>query len=82
METYVPIAVRLAEANVQVSEQLFYASFEQEAKQRIPRDPDDGHTVALTLALGIDIWTQDRNFLGCGAETWTTDTSLRWLGGE
>ena len=70
------LAVRLAEMNVQVMEQPFYASFQLEASRRIPRDPDDWHTVALALAFGADIWTQDKDFLGCGVATWTTDTLL------
>ena len=63
------LVVRLAEANVQVMEQPFYVSFESEALQRIPRDPDDWHTVALALTLNANIWTQDKDFLGCGVAT-------------
>lgn len=74
------VSIRLAEANVQVMEESFYATFEKEAKQRIPRDPDDWHTVALALTLSADIWTQDKDFLGCGVATWTTDTLLARLG--
>lgn len=76
------LAVRLAEANVHVMEQPLYASFEHEARQRIPRDPDDWPIVALALALDADIWTQDGDFLGCGVATWTTDTLLRRLEGQ
>ena len=60
-------------------EQAIYASFEQDARERIPRDPDDWPTVALALFLGVDIWTQDKDFLGCGVATWTTDTLLARL---
>ena len=69
-------AIDFAEAYVQVIAQSFYISFEQTARPRIPRDPDDWHTVALALALSADIWTQDKDFLGCGVATWTTDTLL------
>ena len=68
--------IQLAEVYVEVVTQTFYASSEQEARRRIPRDPDDWHTVALALSLSADIWTQDKDFLGCGVATWTTDTLL------
>ena len=74
-------AVQLAEAYVQIVPQTYYVSFEKTARRRVPRDPDDWHTVALALALSADIWTQDGDFLGCGVATWTTDTLLMQLGG-
>ncbi len=73
------LAIDLAEANVQAIGQALYALFEQDARRRIPRDPDDWHTVALALTLGADIWTQDKDFLGCGVATWTTDTLVAQL---
>jgi hypothetical protein len=42
-----------------------YAAREDEARWRIPR-------VAA-------IWTHDRDFLGCGGATWTTETLLARL---
>lgn len=68
------LAVRLAEASAQVVARPLYAALEDEARRRIPRDPDDWPTVALALRLGAAIWTQDGDFLGCGVATWTTDT--------
>ncbi len=56
-----------------------YADYEVLALARIPRDPDDWHTVALALAEGADIWTYDADFLGCGIATWSTDTLLAHL---
>jgi predicted nucleic acid-binding protein len=44
------------------------------ARRRIPRDPNDWPTVALALALGADILTNDHDFLGCGCPTWTFET--------
>jgi len=52
---------------------------EIEAKERIPRDPDDWHTVALAIHLNTAIWTQDNDFLGCGCPCWTTDTLISHL---
>lgn len=59
--------------------QIEYGYLEIEAKERIPRDPDDWHTVALAIHLGIAIWTQDNDFLGCGCPCWTTDTLISHL---
>jgi predicted nucleic acid-binding protein len=43
-----------------------------EATWRIPRDPTDTPTVALALALDCGIWTNDRDFFGCGLPVWST----------
>ena len=56
--------------------QIEYGYLEIEAKERIPRDPDDWHTVALAIHLDAAIWTQDNDFLGCGCPCWTTDTLI------
>lgn len=64
----------IAEARVSRVPALAYEHLRQEALARIPRDPEDWHTVALALALGADIWTTDGDFLGCGVATWTTET--------
>jgi predicted nucleic acid-binding protein len=44
-----------------------------EATWRIPRDPLDVPTVALALAFECGIWTNDRDFFGCGLPVWSTD---------
>lgn len=64
---------------VSVIPDTVYAHLEDEARYRIPRDPDDWHTVALALALDADIWTGDSDFLGCGVATWTTGTLIAHL---
>ena len=53
-----------------------YQSFEEEARKRIPRDPNDWEAIALALALPAAIWTEDYDFFGCGCPTWTTQTLL------
>jgi predicted nucleic acid-binding protein len=58
---------------------VVYDFHETVARSRIPRDPDDWHTVALALASDAAIWTADADFLGCGIATWTTDTLLAHL---
>ncbi|WP_017295656.1 PIN domain-containing protein [Geminocystis herdmanii] len=53
-----------------------YQHLENKAKNLIPRDPNDWETVAISLLLGIDIWTKDCDFIGCGRATWTTETLI------
>lgn len=55
-----------------------YMMHEDEARRRIT-DPDDWHTVALALRFGLDIWTNDNHFLGCGVATWTSESLRRRL---
>ena len=56
-----------------------YRERETEARDRVPRDPNDWPTVALALSLGIGIWTNDYDFFGCGIPVWTTQTLLTHL---
>jgi predicted nucleic acid-binding protein len=72
-------AIALAEAKVVIVPHEVYSDYETVARNRIPRDPNDWFTVALALALVAAIWTLDRDFLGCGIATWTTDTLLAHL---
>jgi predicted nucleic acid-binding protein len=53
-----------------------YQQHEAEARDRIPRDPNDWPTVALAMALGSGIWTIDGDFFGCGVPLGTTQTLL------
>lgn len=51
-----------------------YLAFESIARKRIDqRDTDDWPVLAVALALGCPIWTEDTDFFGCGVATWTTD---------
>jgi predicted nucleic acid-binding protein len=56
-----------------------YASLEQVATERVPRDQRDWPTVALAMALDAGILTGDNDFLGCGCPTWTVETLRREL---
>ncbi|ACK73966.1 conserved hypothetical protein (plasmid) [Gloeothece citriformis PCC 7424] len=50
-----------------------YGSFKQEALNRISeRDEKDWSIVALALAFGCPIWTEDQDFFGIGIATWRT----------
>jgi predicted nucleic acid-binding protein len=59
---------------VQAVDAETYQSFEHLARRRIARrDQDDWPVLAVALALGCAIWTEDADFFGCGVATWTTD---------
>ena len=50
-----------------------YVEFEAEARERLrDRDEEDWPVLAIALALGCDIWTEDADFFGTGVATWTT----------
>ena len=50
-----------------------YIGFKQEALSRISeQDEKDWSLVALALAFGCPIWTEDRDFFGTGIATWRT----------
>lgn len=51
-----------------------YSSHKLMARLRMQsRDIDDWPVAALALVTGFPIWTEDRDFFGCGIATWTTD---------
>lgn len=50
-----------------------YGVFRQEALNRIrERDEKDWSIIALALAFGCSIWTEDQDFFGTGIATWRT----------
>jgi predicted nucleic acid-binding protein len=58
---------------VQLVDVSLYEEYEQPARERIKRDPDDWPIIAVALLLGIPIWTEDQDFFGTGMPVWTTD---------
>jgi predicted nucleic acid-binding protein len=59
---------------VQTVELETYAPMEAIARQRMARrDEDDWPILAAALAWQCPIWTEDKDFFGCGVATWTTD---------
>jgi len=69
-------------ANTDVVQPSGYTSLLDEARRRIPPDPNDAPTVALALALNCCIWTADRDFFGCGVPVWITETLQAHLAAE
>jgi predicted nucleic acid-binding protein len=58
-----------------------YSVYESDARERLDRrDPNDWPAGALALALKCPIWTEDKDFFGCGIATWTTDRVEIYLG--
>jgi predicted nucleic acid-binding protein len=69
-------AMSIIENHLMLVEKSSYSHLETEARNRIPRDPDDWPTVAVALEMDAAIWTQDCDFLGCDCPTWMTETLL------
>lgn len=65
--------LNLLKKRVTVIPEAIFAALEGQARLRIPRDSDDWPTVALALALNSDVWTEDKDFFGCGLPVWRTD---------
>lgn len=72
-------AGELVSSRVLMVPAAIYEPFEQQARLRIRRDPDDWPTVALAMATGFGIWTNDQDFFGCGLPVWTTETLVAVL---
>jgi len=75
-------AAEVLNNSVTVALDVLYADRLDEARRRIPRDPNDAPTVALALALDCGIWTADRDFFGCGVPVWITETLQAHLAAE
>jgi predicted nucleic acid-binding protein len=56
-----------------------YERLEVVARARIPGDPQDWPSVATALAVNAAIWTENRDFFGCGVATWRTAVLLEHL---
>lgn len=67
------ISTIFAEVRCAIVVESIYAPLKREARQRIPADPDDWHTVAVAMATKTAIWTLDqKHFFGCGMTVWNT----------
>ena len=70
------------EALLDVIEEKTYSPWEEKARARIQyRDRDDWPVIATALALDLPIWTEDRDFFGCGVALWITRTVEIYLHG-
>jgi predicted nucleic acid-binding protein len=67
-------ALATINARVILVDRDVYAGELDEARRRVPGDPRDAPVVALALTLDCGIWTNDRDFFGCGLPVWNADT--------
>lgn len=81
-EALLAAGIEALAASVHVMPHEAYASLEPLARARIPQDPDDWPSVALGLTLEVGIWTEDRDFFGCGLATWRTPILDHYLSKE
>ena len=65
---------------IEVISRSAYEQFEEAARRRVPRDPNDWAPIALAMVLDAGILTGDYDFLGCGCPTWTVETLRAELG--
>src|ERR1700677_729610 len=69
----VPAALHYFEHLVEPIDPNSYILFESEARERLRgRDEEDWPVLAIALALGCPIWTEDVDFFGTGVAVWTT----------
>jgi predicted nucleic acid-binding protein len=74
-------ALSLADTGaITVVPRIAYAEWEPIARGRI-RDATDWPTLALALAIGAPVLTNDADFLGCGVSTWSAEALLAELEG-
>lgn len=78
-QNLVRLCLEAVEANVAVVDEAVYAPLEDEARSRSLRDPSDWPLVACALALDGAVWTSDKDLLGTGVPTWTTQSLQVWL---
>lgn len=72
MEALVLRVLATAATVVLVLPREAYEPLEEDARRRSDRDPADWPTIATALLVGGAIWTEDRDFFGCGIATWRT----------
>jgi predicted nucleic acid-binding protein len=79
MQTLVATALASAKHSLQVIADRWLEPFKQDAIWRVPQDANDWPTVALALTTGAGIWSEDRDYFGCGVATWTTQVLDHYL---
>lgn len=73
-EPFFPAIDALSRVVLPVNDDV-YGEYEREARRRIQgRDVRDWPPLALALALGCPIWSEDNDFFGTGVATWQTQT--------
>ena len=77
------LMLAVASLPVSIVESRVYKSSIARAKRQIgQRDPDDVELLALATHFKVPLWSNDRDFEGCGVEQITTAELLKKLGVE
>lgn len=64
---------QLLQGFLHVTDRPLYEQYEKQARELIAdRDADDWPVIATAILLQAPIWTEDRDFSGCGIATWST----------
>lgn len=64
--------------NCAVVAETVYSDWENQARERSIRDPEDWPAVACAVALDAGVRTANKDFLGTDVPTWTTQTLDLW----
>jgi predicted nucleic acid-binding protein len=74
------LLLAVASLPVTLVEQSIYAAALPQARTSIgKRDPDDVEILALTMHMGLPLWTNDKDFDGTGVKRYTTADLLEEL---
>jgi len=76
VDALIDAALGAMRSGVQLVPRSIYAHLENLSRLRVPADGDDWPTVAVALLLEGAIWTEDKDFFGCGCPVWRTETLL------
>lgn len=75
-------SLRVVNRHIEIVHESLYANVKDVAQGRIPQDLNDWPSVALALTIDAGIWTEDRDFFGCGVATWRTPVLQHYVGTE
>lgn len=60
----------------------YVSELERASRDLAERDPDDAHPLALARALGLPLWSNDRDLQGLDVDCYATSSLLRLLESE
>jgi len=75
-------SLRFINRHIEVVHESLYADAKEVALGRVPQDPNDWPSIALALTIDAGIWTEDRDFFGCGVATWRTPVLQHYVSTE
>ena len=75
-------SLRIVGRSIRVVHESLYADAREVAVGRVPQDLNDWPSIALALTIDAGIWTEDRDFFGCGVATWRTPVLQHYVSTE